>query len=72
MNLYRVTYENDTLYFLAEDKDHLLTLVSQLIYSYDYSNLINKLDIERVAGNNHADSFHFYAGLFNDGRFGPV
>lgn len=72
MNLYEVTYQNHTLNFLAEDRDHLLTLVSQMLDRCDYSNLIKELDIKHVAGKNPVDGFNFYLGLFNDSGFGPV
>ena len=69
MNVYEVTYENHTLYFIAENQDHLLTLVSQMLGTCDYSNLINRLAIKRVSGTNFNDGLHFYLGLINDSRY---
>ncbi len=65
-NVYFVEYEDFSLYFIAEDQDMLMTLVSQQLENYDYANLISKLKIQRVAGKNHCDGMDFYLRLAYD------
>jgi hypothetical protein len=60
MNLYLVTYDNQTLYFIAPNKDKLLKLICSEACNYDYANLIKRLQIFRVAGKNVLDDFVFF------------
>lgn len=63
MKLYKVTIESNELHFIAEDKDHVITLLSSLLGITDYLSLINNAIIEQVAGPETPGEISFYAGL---------
>lgn len=63
MKIYKVTLEGNELHFIAEDKDHVITLLSSLIGTTDYFSLMNNADIQQVAGPVEYDEISFYAGL---------
>lgn len=63
MKLYKVTLEGNELHFIAEDKDHVITLLSTLVGTTDYLSLINAAKIEQVAGPQTPGELNFYVGL---------
>ena len=63
MKLYKVTVDNHTLYFIAEDRDHLMTLVASLLNTADYAEINRIAKIEQLAGSREPDQLNFYQGL---------
>lgn len=63
MKAYKVTIYEHILYFIAEDRDMLLTLVSTLLKETDYAALNKMMCAEQVAGNKTPDSYNFYKAL---------
>lgn len=63
MRLYQVVIEESTLHFICVDKDHVITLLSQIFNTDDYFYLKSNAKITQISGPKGADDINFYLGV---------
>jgi hypothetical protein len=63
MKLYKVKLDGNELIVIADDKDHVITIISKALNTSDYYYVINNIEINQVGGPISEDEVNFYANL---------